>query len=84
MWILNWSGYVFCTFLLVIYSLGKMGTTYVSGDYGDLNLYSRVMSEPPPPPGLARPTSPWCVFSQFSLFGVFTVRFLLYFNIACS
>ena len=62
----------------------KLVTTYVSGDYGDLNLYSRVMSEPPPPPGLARPTSPWCVFSQFSLFGVFTVRFLLYFNMACS
>ena len=83
MWILNWSGYVFALSVGHLHSQ-KLVTTYVSGDYGDLNLYSRVMSEPPPPPGLARPTSPWCVFSQFSLFGVFTVRFLLYFNMACS
>ena len=63
----------------LLFFLGKkVVTTYVSGDYEGLSLCSRVMSEPPPPPGLARPTSPWCVFSQFSLFAAFTVGFFVF------
>ena len=76
----------FALFVGHVLSRKKGVTTYVSGDYEDLSLCSRVMSEPPPPPGLARPTSPWCVFSQFSLFAVFSVGFLcsVFCNMACS
>ena len=44
-------------------------TTYVSVDYEGSSLCSRGRkSEPLPQLGLAHPMSPWCVFSQFSLF----------------
>ena len=58
--------------LVLTVLLWTLDWSYVSGDYEDSSQCSRVTSEPPPPPGLAHPTSPWCVFSQFSLFSVST------------